>query len=385
MIFDMWYDVDMDTTAIADAGWVYVRNLFPADLDTSAKEKLELQRRREISCAEDLLRMCLAYGLCDMSLRETAAWAQLHGIGRLSNVAVLKRLENSADWLGHLILRWMRDRGLPADVTGLHVQLVDATVVSRPGSTGTDWRLHMGLDLQQLQISSVDLTGPGDGESFARHQFNPGEIVVGDRGYSQRQGVAAVLNQRAHVLVRISWQNFPLIAGDDVPLDIVQCLEVLDDGEIGDWPVAFEHDGKRYQVRLVAIRKSPEAAEKERKRIRRETGRRKGRKPHPNSLKAAGFIFLITDLSADVLPAAEALELYRLRWQIEIFFKRLKGVLDIDQLRAREEQLARTYLYANILGALIMDALREDALTFFPWGYPLRPQPTERVGVVPDP
>lgn len=373
----------MNTTAIADVGWVYVRNLFPEDLETSAKEKLALQRRREISCAEDLLRMCLAYGLCDMSLRETAAWAQLHGIGHLSNVAVLKRLENSADWLGHLILCWMHKRGLPTDVTGLHVQLVDATVVSRPGSTGTDWRLHMGLDLQQLCISSVDLTGPEGGESFTRHQFAPGEIVVGDRGYSQCKGVAAVLGQQAHVLVRIGWQNFPLIGGGNAPLDIVRCLELLDDGEIGDWPVAFEHDGKRYPVRLVAIRKSPEAAEKERKRIRRETRRRKGRKPHPNSLKAAGFIFLITDLPADVLPAAEALELYRLRWQIEIFFKRLKSILDIDQLRAREEQLARTYLYANILGALIMDELREDALTIFPWGYPLRPQAAERMGTVP--
>jgi IS4 transposase len=132
----------------------------------------------------------------------------------------------------------------------------------------------------------------------------------------------------------------------------------------------------------VAIRKSPEATEKERKRIRRETERRKGRKPHPNSLKAAGFIFLITDLPGDVLPTAEALELYRLRWQIEIFFKRLKSILDIDRLRAREERLGRTYLYANILGALIMDELREDALTFFPWGYPLRPKAAERVDTV---
>lgn len=374
----------MDTAAVVDSGWDYVRNLFPADLETSATAKLALQRRREISCAEDLLRMCLAYGLCDMSLRETAAWAQVTGIGRLSNVAVLKRLQNSADWLGYLILRWMQDRGLPTNLTGLRVQLVDATVLCKPGSTGTDWRLHMGLDLQQLCISSVDLTGPEGGESFLRHRFEPGEIVVGDRGYSQREGVAAVLDQQAHVLVRIGWQNFPLIAPDDGPLDIVQCLELLDYGEIGDWPVAFEHDGRRYRVRLVAIRKSPEAAEKERKRIRRGTRRRRGKAPHRDSLKAAGFIFVITDLPADMLPADEALELYRLRWQIEIFFKRLKSILDIDALRAHDEQLARTYLYANILGALIMDELRQAALDFFPWGYPLRPHPGQRMAAVSD-
>ena len=374
----------MDTSAVVAENWVYVLNMLPVDIETSASEKLALQRRREIASAEDLLRMCLAYGLCDMSLRETAAWAEVMGVGRLSNMAVLKRLQNSADWLGHLVLRWMQDRGLPTNAPHLPVRIIDASVLCRPGSTGTDWRLHLGLDLQQLHISWVELTGPEGGESFTRHPLEPGELAVGDRGYGHRPGVATVLDRHAHVLTRIGWQNFPLIAAGVGPLDIVRCLELLDPGEVGDWPVAFEHDNKRYPMRLVAIRKSAEAAEKERTRIRRQTSSGKGRQPHPNSLRAAGFIFVITDLPADVLPAVEALELYRLRWQIEIFFKRLKSILDIDQLRARDEQLARTYLYANILGALIVEELRDAALAFFPWGYPLRPQAAKRVAVVPD-
>ena len=374
----------MDTSAVVADSWVYVLNMLPAELETSATEKLALRRRREIASAEDLLRLCLAYGLCDMSLRETAAWAEVTGIGRLSDVAVLKRLQNCADWLGHLILRWMQARGLPTDITGVPVRIIDASVVSRPGSTGTDWRLHLGLDLQRLCINSVQLTGPEGGESFARHEFHAGEIVVGDRGYGRRPGVAAVLDAHAHVLVRIGWQTFPLLGAGHGPLDIVRCLELLDHGEIGDWPVAFEHDQKRYPVRLVALRKSSEAAEKEHARVLRETRSRKGRAPHPNSLRAAGFIFVITDLPPEVLPAAEALELYRLRWQIEIFFKRLKSILDMDRLRARNERLARTYLYANILGALIIDELRDAALTFFPWGYPLRPQAGQRVAAVSD-
>lgn len=374
----------MDTSTVVADNWVYVLNMLPADLETSATDRLALRRRREIASAEDLLRLCLAYGLCDLSLRETAAWAQLTGIGQLSNVAVLKRLRQCDQWLGYLVLRWLQDRGVPTDATRLPVRIVDASVVSRPGSTGTDWRLHLGLDLQRLRISSVQLTGPEGGESFARHQFDPGEIAVGDRGYGRRGGVASVLEQHAHVLVRIGWSTFPLISAADAPLDLIRCLELLDHGEIGDWQVAFKHDAHRYPVRLVALRKSPEATEHERARVRSQTHSRKGRAPHPNSLRAAGFVSVITDLPAEVLPAVEALELYRLRWQIEIFFKRLKGILDFDRLRAQDERLAHTYLYANILGALIVDELRETALTFFPWGYPLRPQAGQRVAAVPD-
>lgn len=373
----------MDTTTIVADNWVYVRNLLPTDLDKSAAEKLALQRRREISCAEDLLRLCLAYGLCDMSLRQAAAWAEAVGIARLESVSLRKRLMNCADWLGHLIVDWMRQRGLATGFPAGRVRLVDATALCEPGSRTTDWRLHLGLDLEPLRISSVDLTGSEHGETFDRHSFERGEIVLGDRGYGHRRGVASVLEQGAHVLVRIGWRNFPLLSAVDAPLDLMACLDILDAGEIGDWQVAFEHQRQRYPMRLVAIRKSDEATEKERTRIRREAAR-KQKDPYPNSLKAAGFIFMVTDLPADVLPAVEALELYRLRWQVEIAFKQLKSVLEIDNIRAHDPQMVRTYLYANILGALIIDELRHTALDFFPWGYPLRPQAGQPMAAVPD-
>ncbi|RAP66749.1 putative transposase [Candidatus Erwinia dacicola] len=37
-----------------------------------------------------------------MSLREATAWAQLHSIAELSDVALMKRLQNAADWFAIL-------------------------------------------------------------------------------------------------------------------------------------------------------------------------------------------------------------------------------------------------------------------------------------------
>ncbi|OKV06579.1 transposase, partial [Escherichia coli] len=51
-------------------------------------------RRREIRDAATLLRLGLAYGPGGMSLREVTAWAQLHDVATLSDVALLKRLRN---------------------------------------------------------------------------------------------------------------------------------------------------------------------------------------------------------------------------------------------------------------------------------------------------
>lgn len=360
----------MDKIALVEGEWEYVLSMLPSDLEQSAAEKLALVRRREISSGSDLLRLAMAYAVCDLSLRETAAWAKRIGLGNMSDVAVLNRLRGAGDWLGHLILRWMQDRGLAAHLPKARVRVLDASVICHPGSKGTDWRLHLGLDLAELRINSVELTGPEGGETLVRHDFCPGEIVVADRGYAQREGVASALEAGAHVLIRLNWQNFPLETPRGANFHLLEALESLEPGEIGDWQVQFRAAARLYPLRLVALRKSRAAAQKEQKRIRGEATR-KARQPNPDSLRAAHFIFVITDLPSQALPAAEALELYRLRWQIEIFFKRLKGILHLDRLRAKGAELARTYLYAKILGALIVDELHHNALTFFPWGYPL--------------
>ena len=339
--------------------------MLPADLEQSADEWKALQRKRKIKSAEDLLRVALIYGFCDESLRLTAAYATAAGIANMSDVAVLDRLKGAAPWLGHVVLRFLQDRGLTKNVPKFRVRVVDATVISEPGSKGTDWRFHMGIDLAQARIASVELTGPEGGETFLRHSVCEDEIMLGDRGYAHRTGVASVIDRKGHVVVRINWHNFPLLDPNRQTLDLLALLETVPPSQTGEWEVQFEANERLYPVRLVAWRKPARDAAKEARRVIREATR-KGHEPDPRSLRAAHFIAVITDLPREQLPASEALELYRLRWQIEIVFKQLKGIMHLDHLRAKNEALAEAYLYAGILGALIVQELcRKDSL-FFP-------------------
>src|SRR5262245_53030503 len=87
-----------------EEGWERLLKRFgsAAELETSAKRCGALLRRREIGTAGDLLRLALAYGPCGLSLRSVAMWAATTGVAELSDVAVLKRLRASADWLEEL-------------------------------------------------------------------------------------------------------------------------------------------------------------------------------------------------------------------------------------------------------------------------------------------
>jgi len=362
----------MDALRYVDDEWLYVLSLMPDNLEALCVSKLAMTRRREVSSAADYLRLCMAYSMCDMSLRQTAAWAAATGLADISDVAVLKRLRAAPAWLGAVVAEWLYRRGLSRVADVRSVSVVDATTVSTPGSQGADWRLHLHLDLADRRISRVELTPVREGERLNRHPVIPDDIILGDRGYATSAGIAHVLAAHGHLVVRTRW-TLPLESTRGSRLAVPDLLETLGRDEIGDWPVQLSHEGTTYPLRLVAIRKSDEAAEKSRRRLRREA-RKKGRTTRKETMRTAGFIAVVTDLSPQEVSCSQVLELYRMRWQIELAFKRIKSIVGFKRLRAKDDDLCQTYLLAKILGALVIDELSGRALDFFPWGFRL-PEP----------
>ena len=169
-------------------------------------------------------------------------------------------------------------------------------------------------------------------------------------------------------MVRVSWNSLSLRDARGQPFDMAKRLKRLGKTEHADWrAVAHTPDSKTVLLRLLVRRKPPEAIEREIKRITEKAARRgrtrRSGKPDPRSLIAAQFTILATSL---VEPAAQIFELYALRWQIEIAFKRLKSLLHIDQLEAKDPDLVRTWLLAHIIAALLIEDHADEALEFFP-------------------
>jgi hypothetical protein len=353
-----------------DDDWLHVLSLLPEDLEVSCRTKLAVERFREIRSASDLLRLYLAYGVCDMSLRQAAAWASTIGLGQMSNVAVLKRLRSGGDWLGYLIVQWLSQRGLTSQVPPMQVRVVDGSVVTTPGQQAQDYRIHLGFDLARMRVADVELTPTSEGESLQRHIRGRGEVLLADRGYGKPPQVAAALSGGAHVVVRIHYLAMPLETLKGRRLDTLSLLETLSSHEIGDWPVFLRHGKRRFALRLVAVKKSRAAAAQAIAKAKRKAQKNGTVKADSRSLRAAPYTYLLTDLTGEEISAPQVLELYRLRWQIELAFKRIKSLLHLN-LRAKGDAIVRTYLLANILGALLVDELCDNALSFFPWGFRL--------------
>jgi hypothetical protein len=345
------------------------------DLEMTARSSGALVRRREIRSGEQLLRLALAYGPGGLSLRSAAAWAGIAEGASLSDTAVMKRVRGAAGWLGEIAGALLGNASaLPttgsAPLAGRRLRIADGSVVTRPGSTGTDWRLHALYDPAAGRFTDLVLTDGHGAEGFGRVAVAAGDVVLGDRGYARPLDLKALLVARADFILRVGWTGLRLLGPDGAPIAWEPIFDGLAPGSVVERTVTVERSGTGgkgrgtplFEARLVVLRLSDGAAARAAKAVRRRQSKQRGNSPlHPLTLRSSGYLMLLTSLPAAV-PAEEVLAAYRLRWQVELAFKRLKGLLGLDRLPAKSDALARSWLLAHLILALLIENAARDHL-----------------------
>jgi len=359
---------------VMDEEWGVLASFLPDGWRELAKDTRAMQRARgAITSPEVLLQVLLLHVGTGLSLKQAVARAHVQGLASLTDVALLKRLRASEGWLREMARRmFAADRGtasaLPA-LAGRRLRAVDATTVEEPGATGTDWRVHYCLRLPEMQCDFYEVTDASGAESYTRLPVRPGDVILADRGYCHRAGVAHILRQRGDVLVRLNSTGFPLRdARRDVPFDLLPHLRRVRGRQPKEWSVRFEADGTLWPARFCAIRKSRLAADRAKKRIRSEAVRRQ-KEVRPATLESAEYVYVLVTLPGDVIGAREVLDLYRARWQIELCFKRLKSLLRLGHVPKHNDDSARAWIEGKLLTVLLIERLLQEARFFSPWGF----------------
>jgi len=352
--------------------WDYLVALLGGEelLTRSAYETGAFTRRRKVESPGDLLRLILTWAVGERSLLETAALAAETGLADVSDVALLGRFRRAEEWLGAIL----GDRLAGRDAwprLARQIRLIDATCICCRGSKTTERRVHLTLDLGTNRTTSVELTDREGGESLERFSLRAGEIVIADRAYGTRKGLAHATRAGAEFIVPFAWKNLPLETLDGEPLDLLATLRSVPEAQASEFPVQFRApEGEAIVCRLVTIRKSEALAEQARQKILAISRRRGNPKIDARTLEAAGYWFVLTNLPAE-LSAESVLDLYRFRWQIEMKFKTLKSVLHLGNVPTRSGELLNVYLTAKLILALLIEDLVYNAESFSPWGYPL--------------
>lgn len=171
------------------------------------------------------------------------------------------------------------------------VLLVDATTLYQLGGDGDDWRLHTGYNLGQGRIDHLKLTDKYTGEDVAHVDIAENDILVADRTYGYRKSVALVRDKHAHGVFRFHPKTLPLYATNGQRVDMMRDLARHPEG--WDRSVLVEYDGTFYLARMVVMPLPEAEAAKARSKLRRDA-KRKGRQVTKESLRYAGYLFVVT-------------------------------------------------------------------------------------------
>jgi hypothetical protein len=371
----------MKPTNGVDEDWKVLVSFLPEDWERLAIRTDAVKGLRRNQSAEKCLRTLLMHLACGYSLRETALRAREARLANVSDVAVLKRLRKSEQWLYELCRKLFEEANLESQHLGLkrRIRLIDATHVSEPGKTGSLWRIHYSLSWPSLRCDYFRLTpdsGSGSGESLSSIPVQAGDCLLADRGYSSARGIHEVVRQGADVILRLNPRAIRVLDAEGQPFKWVEALNSLaGPGQIKQWQGGISlRDRTLVPGRICVIAKSQQATERACKKLRKKAYEQRIAL-EADTLLYAGYILTFTTLAETELSAWQVLEWYRLRWQIELVFKRFKQIAQLGHLPKNDPQSARAWLYGKMLVALLVEKLIAHARSVSPWGYPLHGRP----------
>lgn len=346
----------MATTRVQDdLSWSQIEATLPVDWRELANKQRLIRNRSphlggKVKDVGEILRLVLYMVATNSALAVATATFAGGNLLTLSAVSLHQWMRKLGPYLAALVARMVAAEHaafVPERWAGYEVIAVDASVVNNPGAKGTTARVHKAIRLADLRVVEVHVTDEKGGETFRNFTPKKGQLWMGDRVYPNPPGIKWVVDHQAAVLVRYNRGTLPLYdaAGNFIDVLNDKLVKLVKPGRAREWQV-FVHVGKeRIQGRVCAVRLPKDKAEEARTRARKE----QGAAVTEDTLRMAEFVVVFTTVKREQLTGDLILELYRLRWQIELEFKRDKSITGLDRLPNFRPDTIESWIYAKLL------------------------------------
>jgi len=330
----------------------------PKDYEEECFRQRAIIRKRGVSNPADLMMLAMFHLQNGCSLLEMSEVARITKLGSMSDVAFMKRFEKCGNWFRSinekLAAECLINYQKPIWLKEKTVVAVDASDVTEKGRSGRTYRLHFALDIFKMISIEHKITTNKVGESLCNFTPRPGYLMIADRGYATINGIEHCKKHGADYILRLRKNSFSIRDKFGEKIDLVSALAKLDLEKCADLTVfATNLEGAKIPIRICAKRKTSEGIEQTRKKLKRKESRRQLKISDETKIFNE-YIVVITNLE-DSVSADEVLETYRLRWQVEIYFKRLKSILNFGELPKRRHDSVISWLNGKMMIALLIE------------------------------
>jgi len=277
---------------------------------------------------------------------------------RLSLVFALKQKLSRAIPIDAKALRpFSRVVILDSSAWNVHPRLAAVLPGTGGDGSGATCKLQAFYEYRKGELSFVEMT-PGlvpDNRyvDALPETLNKNDLALFDLGFFKLKALHRINEQGAFFLCRLLTKT-----GVHAPqtMEEIHLDKVLGKVEGHAYELNVVVGGpphKEIPCRLICLRVSEQLANKRRRELKARCRRRRWG-CSKKSLALCSWTLLITNASGRQLPARIALDLYMLRWQIELLFKQLKSILQIHHSNTGKESRLCCELYGKLIGAVLI-------------------------------
>ena len=348
-----------------DNAWDVLLLALPQDWRRLAQDTRALKGLRMDRSPDNLLRSILLCLGCGYSLRRTAVFdCRPADLPRLSDVALLKRARKSKDWLHALCVRLFEELRLAVLPEGeSQVWTVDAATLEERRRRGSQWCVHYSVSLPSLACELLMLPkteGPDMGKSLARFPIRADDLVLAGRGYSTAWGIRQVAAAGGRLIVPVDTRSVQLCTAAGQPFDLLaEVTSVTRAGDVRSWAttvvVPGDDGGPAGEVagRVCVLRKSREAIRLAQEQVRGDPAH-EGHQVQPSRLRFADYEVVFT--TDPLFSAAEVLDWYRLRQQVELVFEHFYVLPQLGAVPKSDDSV-KSWFYTKLFMALLVEKL----------------------------
>lgn len=333
----------------------------PPEFEALAISTKALQRCRQVKNATELLHLVFMYSWLGLSSAVVAArFSCLYR--RITDWGVLCRLAGCGDYLKQLICQQLEvgSEQLGQLSERYLITIVDGSSWGARGGKSSDYRLHLKLGLQMGQWLAMLLGDNHLCESLLNYTYQVNELVLADRNYGRTRALVKIDAHGVKFVVRGAPSQIRIMDADGEKLDWLQIVDEAEENQ-GRYErqVWINGVGKaRARVRVILGKLPKDKGLIAQAKARRQA-RRRGGQIKAETLRFAQWVIVLSNLAGEEASVEQILELYRMRWQVEIGIKRLKSLYQIDQMRSGAKSAVGQ---VRILGKLLMVLMIQQKL-----------------------
>lgn len=246
------------------------------------------------------------------------------------------------------------------------VQIVDSSLIALPAALsayfpGTkvntqpaELKLQLSFDYLSGNLNAIDLLAgrsPDQTSPLPTAWASAGSLTLFDLGFFKKTRFAELAQAGGYFISRFLTQTS--LYAQELDLQALDLWAVLSNSTSAQGELrGYLHTPHPLEIRLI-YQRLPETVVAERRRKAKANARRRGEKCSARHLALLAWSVFITNVPGAWLSAEQVMQVYRVRWQIELVFKLWKSYAKLAVIGDWRLERVLCQFYGRLLGLIV--------------------------------